>query len=186
MAMKVYSDDMVFDHIMRSNIPKSEKSTLRRWFDSVTGGKTSEVIERYGLDRAVEKKVTVGEVVVAGTEAMGIGGILGALHAVRENGLDVKVPFTNRSVPIDGSLSGLAYIAAVAVPVIGEHAKNVGTSAAAVYAFRKFHDMLAARRISKMGGEETVTTSSTPDAEEPAPADIGEDPIITLANKLDS
>jgi hypothetical protein len=186
MAMKVYSDDMVFNHIMRSNIPKSEKSTLRRWFDSVTGGKASEVIERYGLDQAVEKKVTVGEVVVAGTEAMGIGGILGALHAVRENGLDVKVPFTNRSVPIDGSLSGLAYIAAVAVPVIGEHAKNVGTSAAAVYGFRKFHDMLAARRISKMGGEDTVATSTAPDAEEPAPADIGEDPIVTLASKLDS
>lgn len=185
MALNVYNDKMVFDYILRSNIPKQEKSTIRRWFDSVTGGKASQMIEKYGLDEQDGKRVTFGEVVVAGSEAITVGGALGAMHAMLETGLDVKIPLTEKSVPVDGVLSGMSYLSAIMAPSrLGEHLKTVGTSAAAVYGFRKFHDMLSAKRsISKMGGEQT--TSDVPDAEEPAPSDIGEDPIVTLANKLD-
>lgn len=185
--MAVYNDQMVFNHILRSNIPKEEKSTIRRWFDSLTGGKATEVIERYGLDKPAETTVTAGEVVIAGSEALGVGGALGAMHALMKDGLDQKIPFTNTRVPVDGALGGMGYLGAVFSPVAKEHLKNIGTSATAVYGFRKFHDMLAAKRsISKIEGEETPTTSDKLEDEEPAPGDIGEDPIVTLSKSLDS
>lgn len=189
-AMTVYNDQMVFEHILRSNIPKQDKSTIRKWFDSVTGGKATEVIEKYGLDKPTDKKVTLGEIVIAGTEGVSVGGALGAMHALLETGLDAKVPFTDKTVAIDGSLSGLSFLTAALGPAaLAEHAKNVGTSAAAVYGFRKFHDMLAAKRsISKIAGDDdarTVNTSDKLDDEEPAPADVGADPITQLAKELD-
>lgn len=184
----VYNDQMVFNHILRSNIPREEKSTIRRWFDSLTGGKATEVIERYGLDKPADTTVTVGEVIVAGSEAMGVGGVLGAMHAMLKDGLDQKIPFTNTRVAVDGALGGVGLVGAVLSPVAKEHLKNIGTSATAVYGFRKFHDMLAAKRsISKIEGEENGTvTSEKLDDEEPAPGDIGEDPIVTLSNSLES
>jgi hypothetical protein len=185
--MPVYNDQMVFNHILRSNIPREEKSTIRKWFDSLTGGKATEVIERYGLDKPAETKITVGEVLVAGSEAMGVGGALGAMHALLKDGLDQKIPFTNKRVAVDGALGGVGYLGALFSPIGKEHLKNVGTSATAVYGFRKFHDMLAAKRsISKIEGEESApTTSEKLDDEEPAPSDIGEDPIVTLSKSLD-
>lgn len=186
--MPVYNDQMVFNHILRSNIPKEEKSTIRRWFDSLTGGKASEVIERYGLDQPAETKITVGEVLVAGGEALSVGGALGAAHALLKDGLDQKIPFTNTRIAVDGTLGSLGYLGAVFSPVAKEHLKNIGTSATAVYGFRKFHDMLAAKRsISKIEGDDSApVTSEVPDDEEPTPADIGEDPIVTLSKSLES
>jgi hypothetical protein len=181
--MAVFNDDMVFNHIMRSNLPRQEKSTLRKWFDTVSGGKTSHFISKYGLDKQIANKVTVSDVIVAGTEALGVGSALGALHAL--HGLDVQVPMTASRVPVDGALSGLSYLGAIAIPALGEHLKNIGTSAAAVYGFRKFNDMLSAKRNTSSIAGEPVFSEVASD-EEASKSDIGEDPIITLAKNLDS
>lgn len=184
---RVYNDHMVFNHILRSNIPKQEKSGIRKWFDSITGGKMSEVIEHYGLNEPVpeEKQITLFQAAVGGAEGLGTGAALGALHALLDDGLDFKVPLTDKRVPIDAAVSSVSLLGAVFSPIGKEHLKNAGVSAAGVYGFRKFHDMLAAKRaISKIHGEEAPATSADLKDEEPAPADIGEDPIVTLANNL--
>jgi hypothetical protein len=180
----VYSDNMVFDRILKSNIQKEEKSAIRQWFDKVSGGKASELIEKYQLEATPEKKVTIGQALVASTEGLGVGAALGAMHALLDEGLDVKVPMTDKHVPADAALGGMSMVAAVFSPVGQEHAKTVGISAFSVYGFRKFHDMLAAKRMSKIHGEEPAAASDNLADEEPAPADIGADPIVALADSL--
>lgn len=134
--MHVYNDQQVFEHFMRSNIPKQEKGVIRQWFDKVTDGKFSSTLAKFGDGE--EKKITVGSVILAGVEGGAAGAILGALHAELKGGLDAP------GFPMDAAMGtvGLAGAAATGSELL----KTVGISGMAVYGFRTFDTMLKIRK----------------------------------------
>ncbi len=134
--MNVYNDQQVFEHFMRSNIPRQEKGVIRQWFDKVTDGKFSSTLAKFGDGE--EKQISIGSVIIAGVEAGAMGAILGALNAELKGGLDAP------GFPMDAASGTLGMIGAAATG--SEMMKTAGISALAVYGFRTFDTMLKIRK----------------------------------------
>ncbi len=133
--MQVYNDQQIFEHFMRSNIPKQEKGVIRQWFDKVTNGKFTETLQKFGDE---EKHISIGSVLIAGVEAGACGAILGTMHAELKNGLDTP------GFPMDAAIGTLALGGAAATG--SDAIKTVGISGLAVYGFRTFDTMLKVRK----------------------------------------
>jgi len=121
-----------------SNMPAATKSSLRRWWDE---NKDSKLVQ------AKLHVAAAGQGVRAGGEALFVGGLLGAAHAMSPTGLDIK------KVPVDAVGGALAIVASIGMAhtEIGSDLRNAGTTALGVFAFRKTHDMTREIQLKKSG-----------------------------------
>lgn len=161
-----------FDAIESSNIPSRQKSTLRRWADSVRGG---------GMASFKTHAGSVAHGVRQGGTALVVGAGLGYVKAVRPDGLDVRVQ--GKDVPLDGLGGALAIAASVATA--GEEystdLRNLGSDAIAICAFRKTDDFVLARRAA---GAPAAPVAPAAAATPAVAGDYGEDPIVAAARAL--
>ncbi|MGH9966567.1 MAG: hypothetical protein ACREBG_01870 [Pyrinomonadaceae bacterium] len=170
---------LVYDSIAQSNIPRGEKSAIRRWFEKTTG------LTHFGGARSVARET--GLAVRQAGEGGLTGLALGAAHASLKTGLDVK------KVPVDAvvAVAGIATGIAMAGEEMAHDARNVGTAGLTVFAFRKGYDLMAEKKLqrgeapggtfgpaqkSKIAGEDDEDTSDA--------VDVGEDPIVAAAKSL--
>lgn len=126
-----------------SNLPASQKSAIRRWYEGVSGSGA--------LSRAKKHVEGTVNVVRGGGEAAITGAALGALNSALPHGLDVPIANGKFAVPVDGvvAAAGLAGAIAFAHEEYGTDARNIGMSAAAVFAFRKVQDFTALKMREK-------------------------------------
>lgn len=171
---------LVFRSIAQSNIPSSEKSQIRRWYERMTGGGVS-------LSRVKQHASEGLEAVRQGGESLLTGGALAIAHAELKTGLDV------RGVPIDALLGGLGLAgrAAMAHMPGGVDSGNIGASAATVFAFRKTFDLIAQKKASKgqatggaFGPAQQAKVAGEFEGDSSDDSDVGEDPIVAAARAL--
>lgn len=133
-----FPDEIVYSSIMHSNLPRHEKSTIGKWLNKVTGGRTGKLARSIGMEHV---ESGVGAIRQTG-ESILTGGILGALHASLKTGLDVD------KVPVDGIIAAITIPAGVALAHshMGQDLKNVGATAAGIFTFRKVNAFVAEKR----------------------------------------
>lgn len=136
------ASDIVASHVIRSNLPRSEKNAIMRFL----GGAGSRV-KHYGsrgfaragmFARATHKSAPVRTAI-----GMGVGGVLGTLHVKLPQGLDVR-----GKAPADLIASLAATALAMGARVgnmhgISHHAETVAVAAGSVFAFRKSVDLVS-------------------------------------------
>lgn len=176
-------DMVVFDTINSSNIPRREKSAIRKWYEDVSGsddGFRSPVAR--GIARAASSRsggTSRGTAIVNTARSVGesgvVAGTLAYLHTELKNGLDVA------GVPVDGALGGVAHIAQVLFPnmEVSEDVKNIANSATSIFMFRKFYSMMAERKIAS-GGVPGGKLNSSGKSDSMG----SEDPIVECAKNL--
>lgn len=130
------NDIVVFDSMLRSNLQPKEKSTIRKWAESVIGPMTD-----------VRVKDAPGGALSAfrqGSEGLATAGLLAFVHVNTEEGLDYK------GLPLDGvggaALLGLS--AFMGHSELGSDARNIGNDALVVWSYRKMADFFADRRMA--------------------------------------
>jgi len=160
----------VLDSVHRSNLPHSEKSAIRRFYEKLApraSGAMSSIGHKLGMSRHVVVSGT--HVLRAGGEAALVGAALGVLDA--KVGLDVNVPIgAGYKAPIDG-LGGLVAFGASMVPAletVSEDLNRVGVIGVASYA----------QRQAKQWASNAAST--------PVPGvsgEFGDDPVLAWAAK---
>lgn len=159
--------------LFRSSSPAGGKSTLRKLYESTMD---------YG-ERARSTLVASGGALRQGGESLIVGGILGAAHVELPTGLDI-----HGKIPLDAVVAGMGLLGSVflAKDEVHNDLRNAGSAAAAVFAFRKTHDLLEEKK--KQRGETPGSTAGKAPATTPATAshsgEFGEDSILTIARKL--
>src|SRR3990172_9167545 len=123
---------LTFKELSESGMPAAQKSAIRRWYESVSGGSSA-------MARAKLHAAAAGQGIRQGGEALLVGGLLGAAHVELKTGLDV------RKVPVDAVVGVLGLLggAAMAHEEFGVDLRNAGAAGLAVFSFRKTHDLLA-------------------------------------------
>lgn len=163
--------DVSLATIQSSNLPSSQKSAIRRLYESMGGSGSA-------LDRVRAAAVTSGEAIRQGGESVVVGAVLGAAHVYLPQGLNMKVG-QKVNVPIDAAAGALLMGAAVLMSdePVAEDLRNAGASALSVFSFRKTYEVLAKKRApgGKFAGEDGWF----------AGADPSEDPVIAAARALD-
>ena len=175
----------VLDSVRSSNLPHSEKTAIRRFYEklaprahSSVGSAMSSVQstvtslgQKVGLSHHVAVKGT--HALRAGGEALILGGALGALDAKLgtpgKSGLDVNVPVgAGYSVPIDGVLGvvGMVASAVPALDIISDDARTAGIIGIASWS----------QRQAKEWVNKTPTSPSVQ-------GEYGEDPVLAWASK---
>lgn len=162
-------DIQLYDAVLSSNLPREEKSALRRWFEKSVGESLTTLKPRGQVKSTLSAFRQSSETLLTGA-------ILGAINVESKTGLDVM------GVPVDGA-AGLLLTAGSALAGTSElsaDARNIGSTCLGIYAFRQTTDLLAEKRLArgkalpahllrtgtKVSGESTVA---------------GEDPIIQAA-----
>lgn len=168
------SDIVVYDSVMKSNIPSQEKSAIGKWFERVTNIVPSRDDEkRSGLSK--DHVVSAVQAFRQSLESNAVSFGLGALHA--EVGLDVA------KVPVDAVAGTLLTIGSVAMAKseISRDLLNMGVAAQNCFTFRKGHAWAAARKerqgdapATKMGQVVNI-----------AGEDDSEDPIVQVAKTIE-
>lgn len=127
----------LYDSILGSNMPATDKSQVRRWFERMTGDALSTVkpssAQLHGGLSSFRQ----------GTESLATGIALGALNA-SDIGLDPK------GVPIDGLLgfAGLIGSALGAHSDMAPDARTIGGVSAGIFGFRMTTKFLAEKRLA--------------------------------------
>jgi hypothetical protein len=170
------SDSMMLSHIEHSNIPHTEKSAIRRWYDKVHSGGH--------LARAKKHVAAGGNTIRQGGEALMVGGILGAVSAKLPNGLDANV--RGKSVPIDAivAVAGLGLGVVAAHEEFGQDLTNAGATAMAIFAFRKTEKLVKDKLAQKGAAPAKQLAAKVGKVAGEYGADYGEDPIVAAARKL--
>jgi hypothetical protein len=154
-------------------------SSIQRWYDAVKSGGA-------GLAKAKSHAMAAGAGVRQGGEALLVGGLLGAMSVELPTGLDVK------KVPVD-AVGGVAFLVASAAVAGEEYStdlRNAGSTALAVFAYRKTQDLLAEKKRAGGGmpgyaAAKTVSAHGDYDySGGTSDSDMGEDPIVTAARLL--
>ncbi len=118
-----------------------QPSIVRHWLDKARRAVGGSNHLTHAAKHAVQTVQSYGE-------GAATGAILGALNAELATGLDVQGKY-----PIDGALA----VAGIALPLlpmfhdVGADVRNIGASAAAIYAFRKTDKLLRAKRAGVAG-----------------------------------
>jgi len=138
--------------IESSNLPSAKKSALAGMIDRMRSGGRAGLIARVG-----KHGMATAHVVRQYGEAGVTGAALGLAHVMLPTGLDVAIPKTKVHIPIDlvGAVIGAGVAMAMPYEEGSTDARNVGSSMATVYAFRKTYDFLAAKAKKagkKVGG----------------------------------
>lgn len=174
------TDMVVYDSIRSSNIPRGEKSMIRRWFetmnDMVPG--RSDGGYYYGGNDTPSRLSEVVNVARSTGENVIVGGLLAYLHTELKTGLDVG------KVPVDGTMGAIAKAASILAPgsEVSTDVKNIANSAVSIYCFRKFYDMLAAKKLAEGG---TVGGKFGPQQNASIAGEDGdEDPVVAAARNL--
>lgn len=162
---------VLYDSLLHSNIPKEEKSQLRKWFEGSVGQALTSVRPR-GQVRAGLSAFRQS------SESLMTGAILGAINVEAKNGLDVG------GVPVDAAAG---VILTVASALAGEaelspDARNIGTSCLTVFAFRQTTDLLAEKRRSK--GKALPAHLSQAGGKVAGDVNVSGDPIVQAAKNL--
>ena len=159
------SDLSVLDHVAQSNLPAEKKTSIRRFFEKMTGGVLS-------TSNAVGHVSAAGSAVREGGESLLIGAGLGLLDA--EKGLDYTIG--NNKVPIDGVLAAAGLLGSIALanhPLgIAPDLRHAGSLSLAILTFRKTKEW---RENSK---------KPIPGAHGEGQTGFGDDPILRIANEL--
>lgn len=123
-------------------LPQSQKSALRRWFESNQGPLESKVAKA-----KLHAKAGLANLRAGGESAIVAGG-LGVLHATMKSGLDYKGKY-----PVDAALGAIGLIGGtlLAQDEMGQDLSNVGVAAISVFAFRKSHDLYVAKMYKDNG-----------------------------------
>lgn len=168
------SDIVVYDSVMKSNIPREEKSLMRTWFEKMTDIVPSRDEDRRGGGLGKEHVVSTVQALRQSLESNAVSFGLGALHA--EVGLDVG------KVPVDmvgGTALAIGSIM-FAKHEISRDLLNMGTAGQNCFSFRKGHAWAAARKVrqgdepaQKMG--QVVNIAGEGDSE---------DPIVQVAKSI--
>ena len=142
---------ITFDSLLKTGvIPRSERSGIERAFDRLRESKDK------GEFHAIEAMKGVRQVAESGI----VGGVLGALHASRKNGLDMPIGTpaagqAQRMVPVDAALMVLGFAGGVFMATephgTGKTAMNASAAAAAVFMFRQTNDFMTKLTIKKSG-----------------------------------
>lgn len=133
------SDIVVYDSVMKSNIPTQEKSAIGKWFERMTN-----IVPARSDDssRGISKEHVVSAVQAfrQSLESNAVSFGLGALHA--EVGLDIG------RVPVDAVGGTLLTVGSVAMAKseISRDLLNMGVACQNCFTFRKGHAWAAARK----------------------------------------
>ena len=162
--------EIVFDSIQSSNIPRREKSMIRKWAEKI-GVRLPGVSRKNAYDAV--------EAVRAGGEAVLTGGALGAINA--HTGLDYKTK-DGHTVPLDAVGGAIALVGSAAMGNdLATDVRNIGTVAVGVASFRQ-GDRLMREAMLKSG--KTPKGQLTAHGEDFGDDDMGDDPIERAARAL--
>src|ERR1700745_966242 len=176
-------------------LPGHIRGMVRQWHNSQVEPRNAATMVKLHASAAAEGIRGTGEAVV-------IGSVLGAIHAMSPTGLDVKIPSSTAHLPVDAAIAVVGLIGgigAVAAPHgTGKTLANAGQTAAGIYAFRQTNDLIAKikeKRAGATGGtnihinktqfgaESSWAPGTTSWASKPS-SFRGEDPIVTAARNL--
>jgi hypothetical protein len=162
---------VLYDSLVSSNIPKEEKSQLRRWFEGSVGSALTSVRPR-GQVRAGLSAFRQS------SESLMTGALLGFINVEAKNGLDIG------GVPADGVAGAILTIGSALAgdAELAPDARNIGTSCLTVFAFRQTTDLLAEKRRSK--GKALPAHLSQPGGKVAGDVDVGADPIVRAGKML--
>lgn len=159
------SDLSVLDHVAQSNIPVEKKTSIRRFFERMTGGVVSS-------SNALGHVSATGAALREGGESLLVGGGLGLLDA--EKGLDFTIG--NNKVPVDGVIAAAGLIGSIVManhPLgIAPDLRHAGSLSLAILTYRKTKEW---RENSK---------KAPPGAHGEGHAGFGDDPILKIAAEL--
>jgi hypothetical protein len=127
----------LYDSVLSSNLPATEKTQLRRWFERMTGESLTTIrpsaAQLHGGLSAFRQ----------GTESLATGIALGALNA-SDIGMDPK------GIPVDGLLgfAGLIGSAIGAKSDMAPDARNIGGVSVGIFGFRMSTKFLVEKRLA--------------------------------------
>lgn len=162
----------LYDSVLSSNMPASEKSQMRRWFERMTGESLSTIrpsaAQLHGGLSSFRQ----------GTESLATGILLGALNA-SEVGMDPK------GVPVDGLLgfAGLLGSALAAKSDMSPDARNIGGVSIGVFGFRMTTKLLVEKRLAS-GRPVPKHLSYTARVHGEGTGVVSDDPIVKAADAL--
>lgn len=172
-------------------MPSQLRSMVKQWYMANVAQGDAVTMAKLHASAAVEGVRGTGEAIM-------MGSILGAFHALNPTGLDVKIPGTTHKGPADALAAAVGLIggigAASAPHGMGKTVAQMGATCAGIYSFRMTNDLIVKMRQKKTG----VTQASNRiiskaefggegGANHRIPANIsfgGEDPIIQMANRM--
>ncbi len=157
------SDMIVYDNSVR---PSTQRSVVRKYADMLTLGNVTPLL------RSAERSVGIGPVAAtlhsirgngeAGITGLGLGFVSGA------GGLD------RSGIPVDLATSGFATLMGILFSAheAGITLRQIGSSAMAVFTFRKTEEWLGVRKKASFAGDYIDTSG------------VGADPIMEAAKAL--
>lgn len=171
--MARYDQLALYDSVLSSNLPREEKSQLRRWFERMSSDLPDVVRPS---PRQIHGTLSAFR---QGTESLAAGMLLGVANAELPDGLDLY------GIPVDAALgaAGLAGSALAAGSDMAPDARNIGSIGLGVFGMRMTTKWLVERKLAtgkpvprhldysaKMHGDATPS--------------ISDDPIVQAADSL--
>lgn len=147
------SEMVVFDSIAQSNIPRGEKSMIRKWAEKKLGVVLPGVTRRHIVDTV--------EAVRAGGEAAITGAALGAIHA--KAGLDVNVH--GKRVPADAVGGIVALAASPWMDGVCTDVRNIGMTTVGIAAFRQGNRVMSEAMLKSGQTPKTLAAHGEGDSE---------------------
>lgn len=162
-------DILVYDSLMGSNIPRREKSAIRNWYDTMTGGVATALETGAGGRRGENAVVSTVQAFRQLTESGAVAAGLGVMHA--EVGLDIG------KVPVDATLGIIAPVLSIFLSKheISRDLLNIGTAGSNAYLFRKGYAWAAAKKMLAGGKPAGDVKISGEDSD---------DPIVQVAKNI--
>lgn len=168
------SDLALYDSVLSSNLPREDKSALRRWYESA-------VTLPESLRPSKDQMHGGLSAFRQGSESLLTGAVLGILNVESPGGLEPL------GIPLDG-LAGLMFLGGGALAGksdVAPTAKNIGAVASAVFAKRMVEKFCIERRLAKGKALPAhLQTGSTVSGDVPARRDVTSDPIVQAAADL--
>lgn len=163
-------DILVYDSLMGSNIPRREKSAIRQWYDTMTGGMATAMETGQGGRRGESAVVSTVQAFRQLSESGAMSAGLGVLHA--EVGLDIG------KVPVDAALGIIAPVLSIMFSKheVSRDLLNLGTAGSNAYLFRKGYAWAAAKKMLAGGRPAGDVKISGEDS--------SDDPIVQVAKSI--
>lgn len=164
----------LYDSVLSSNMPASEKSQMRKWFERVTG------------DSLASMKPSAAQIhgglssFRQGTESLATGIALGALNA-SDIGMDPK------GVPVDGVIgfAGLVGSAIAGHSDMAPDARNIGATSVGIFGFRMTTKLITEKRLaSGRALPKHLSFTAAMHGDDAAARAVSDDPIVQAADAL--
>lgn len=164
----------LYDSLSASNIPHSEKTQLRKWFETTTGMNLTSLSP---AKPATMAKGAIGAIRQSG-EAILVGALLALANVELKDGLDVY------GAPADGVAAVMLNIGATlwAHSDLAPDARNIASSCFTVWSYRETTNLLIQKRMAK---GRTLPPHLIPGNKIHGETQVGsEDPIVKAARNL--